>query len=88
MEKDILFKLFDVECLIGIQFIESCVMLLGLFVFGFYFGYVDSYYFGVGKIEKDQVEDYVVCKGWDIGYVECWFVLILNYDFVWLVVVE
>jgi len=39
-----------------------------------------SRYFGTGKIERDQVEDYARCKGWPVGEVERWLAPILNCD--------
>ncbi|ASP33397.1 methionine synthase [Labrenzia sp. VG12] len=79
-EKDTLFKLLDAERLTGIQLTESKAMLPGSSVSGLYFGHADSHYFGVGKIEKDQVEDYALRKGWDLAYAERWLAPILNYD--------
>jgi len=79
-EKDTLFDLLDAERLTGIQLTESRAMLPGSSVSGLYFAHADSHYFGVGKIEKDQVADYAVRKGWDLGYAERWLAPILNYD--------
>jgi len=79
-EKDTLFKLLDAERLTGIQLTESRAMLPGSSVSGLYFGHADSHYFGVGKIEKDQVEDYAMRKGWDLAYAERWLAPILNYE--------
>jgi 5-methyltetrahydrofolate--homocysteine methyltransferase len=55
-------------------------MLPGSSVSGLYFAHPDSHYFGVGKIEKDQVVDYARRKGWDVEYAERWLAPILNYD--------
>ncbi|MCX2722162.1 methionine synthase [Roseibium salinum] len=79
-EKDTLFRLLDSERLTGVQLTESRAMLPGSSVSGLYFGHPDSHYFGVGKIEKDQVEDYAARKGWDLDYAERWLAPILNYD--------
>ena len=79
-EKDTLFRLLDAERLTGIQLTESRAMLPGSSVSGLYFGHADSHYFGVGKIERDQVEDYAHRKGWDLSYAERWLAPILNYD--------
>ncbi|MEP1933114.1 MAG: methionine synthase [Roseibium sp.] len=79
-EKDTLFKLLDAERLTGIQLTESRAMMPGSSVSGLYFGHADSHYFGVGKIEKDQVEDYAARKGWDLAFAERWLAPILNYD--------
>ena len=40
----------------------------------------ESHYFGVGKIERDQVEDYARRKGWTVAEAEKWLAPILNYD--------
>jgi 5-methyltetrahydrofolate--homocysteine methyltransferase len=40
----------------------------------------DSHYFGVGKVERDQVEDYAKRKGWTIEETERWLAPVLNYD--------
>ena len=40
----------------------------------------DSHYFGVGKVERDQVEDYARRKGWTIEETERWLAPVLNYD--------
>jgi 5-methyltetrahydrofolate--homocysteine methyltransferase len=49
-------------------------------VSGFYFAHPESRYFGLGKIEKDQVEDYAQRKGWDMDTAERWLAPSLNYD--------
>ncbi|WP_150525418.1 methionine synthase [Roseibium sediminis] len=79
-EKDTLFRLLDAERLTGIRLTESYAMAPGSSVSGLYFGHPDSHYFGVGKIERDQVEDYAARKGWDLAYAERWLAPILNYD--------
>jgi 5-methyltetrahydrofolate--homocysteine methyltransferase len=48
-------------------------------VSGLYFAHPESYYFGVGKIERDQVEDYAARKGMTVAEVERWLAPILNY---------
>jgi 5-methyltetrahydrofolate--homocysteine methyltransferase len=52
----------------------------GASVCGLYFGHPESHYFGVGKIERDQVEDYAKRKGWSAQEAEKWLAPILNYD--------
>ena len=52
----------------------------GASVCGLYFSHPDSYYFGVGKIERDQVEDYARRKGMSFAEMERWLAPILNYD--------
>ena len=49
-------------------------------VSGLYFAHPDAAYFGVGKIEQDQVADYAARKGWDIREAERWLAPILNYE--------
>jgi 5-methyltetrahydrofolate--homocysteine methyltransferase len=49
-------------------------------VSGFYFSHPESKYFGLGKIQKDQVEEYAVRKGESIEYIEKWLSPNLGYD--------
>jgi 5-methyltetrahydrofolate--homocysteine methyltransferase len=49
-------------------------------VCGLYFSHPESYYFGVGKIERDQVEDYAKRKSWTLAQAEKWLAPILHYD--------
>lgn len=51
----------------------------GSSVSGLYFSHPESYYFGVGKIEQDQVEDYAERKGMSVAETERWLAPILNY---------
>ena len=69
-EKATLFELLDGERQIGVQLTESFAMWPGASVCGLYFSHPDSYYFGVGKIERDQVEDYARRKGWTLEQAE------------------
>ena len=71
-EKATLFELLDGERQIGVRLTESFAMWPGASVSGFYFSHPDSYYFGVGKIERDQVEDYAARKGWSVMEAERW----------------
>jgi 5-methyltetrahydrofolate--homocysteine methyltransferase len=48
-------------------------------VSGLYFSHPESAYFGVGKIERDQVEDYAARKGWSVAEAERWLAPVLNY---------
>ena len=79
-EKGTLFKLLDAEARAGVKLTESFAMWPGSSVSGFYFSHPESRYFGVGKIEKDQVEDYARRKGWDTATAERWLAPILNYN--------
>ena len=51
----------------------------GSSVSGLYFSHPESFYFGVGKIERDQVEDYAARKGMSIAEIERWLAPVLNY---------
>ncbi len=79
-EKGMLFALLDGEQQIGVHLTESFAMWPGASVSGFYFSHPDSYYFGVGRIERDQVEDYAKRKAWTFEQAEKWLAPILNYD--------
>jgi 5-methyltetrahydrofolate--homocysteine methyltransferase len=78
-EKATLFSLLD-GAEIGVELTESFAMWPGASVSGFYFSHPNSAYFGVGKIERDQVEDYAKRKGWMAEEAERWLMPILNYD--------
>jgi 5-methyltetrahydrofolate--homocysteine methyltransferase len=79
-EKGTLFDLLEGERQIGVKLTESYAMWPGASVCGLYFSHPDSHYFGVGKIERDQVEDYAKRKGWTPDEAEKWLAPILNYD--------
>jgi 5-methyltetrahydrofolate--homocysteine methyltransferase len=79
-EKATVFKLLDGERQIGVRLTESFAMWPGASVSGLYFSHPESYYFGVGKIERDQVEDYAKRKRWTLAEAEKWLGPILNYD--------
>ena len=51
----------------------------GSSVSGLYFSHPESFYFGVGKIERDQVEDYAARKGLSVAETERWLAPVLNY---------
>ena len=51
----------------------------GSSVSGLYFSHAESFYFGVGKIERDQVEDYAARKGMSVAETERWLAPVLNY---------
>ncbi len=78
-EKVTLFRLLDAENAAGVKLTESYAMWPGSSVSGLYIGHPDSYYFGVAKVERDQVEDYAGRKGMAIGEVERWLGPVLNY---------
>ena len=79
-EKATLFRLLEAEANAGMALTESFAMTPPASVSGLYFGHAESHYFGVGKIDRDQVEDYARRKGWDIATAERWLSPILNYD--------
>jgi 5-methyltetrahydrofolate--homocysteine methyltransferase len=79
-EKRLLFDLLAVEESAEIQLTESFAMWPGASVSGLYFGHPDSKYFGVGKIGKDQVEDYHRRKGMPLEEIERWLGPNLNYE--------
>ena len=79
-EKRTLFDLLRAEQNAGIELTESMAMMPAAAVSGFYFSHPQAKYFSVGKIEKDQVEDYAARKGMDLPTVERWLSPVLNYD--------
>ena len=66
-EKATLFQLLDADAATGIELTESFAMTPPASVSGLYFAQPEAHYFGVGKIERDQVEDYARRKGWDLA---------------------
>ena len=78
-EKGPLFDILDAPTQAGIRLTESFAMYPGAAVSGFYFSHPDSTYFGIGRINKDQVEDYAQRKGESVQYVERWLAPILGY---------
>ena len=79
-EKATLFRLLQAESNAGIELTEGFAMTPTAAVSGLYLGHAESHYFGVGKIDRDQVEDYARRKGWDVATAERWLGPILNYD--------
>jgi len=79
-EKGTIWKLLDVEANTGIFITESFAMWPGSSVSGIYFAHPESRYFSLGKIDRDQVEDYHVRKGMSVEEVERWLGQNLNYD--------
>ena len=78
-EKGTLFELLDAEKHAGISLTESYAMWPGAAVSGMYFAHPESQYFGVGKIDRDQVVDYAKRKGMDLALCEKWLSPILSY---------
>jgi 5-methyltetrahydrofolate--homocysteine methyltransferase len=79
-EKGILFDILGAEVQAGITLTESYAMLPTAAVSGYYFWRPEAQYFGVGKIERDQVEEYARRKDMDVADVERWLAPNLNYD--------
>jgi 5-methyltetrahydrofolate--homocysteine methyltransferase len=79
-EKRKLFNLLEAEKATGITLTENFAMYPTAAVSGFYFANADSKYFAVGKISKDQVEDYAKRKNESVAYVERWLAPNLGYD--------
>jgi len=79
-EKLTLFNLLEAEKHTGITLTESMAMFPTAAVCGLYLAHPESYYFGVGKIQRDQVEDYARRKGMEVDDAERWLGSILAYD--------
>jgi 5-methyltetrahydrofolate--homocysteine methyltransferase len=79
-EKGTLWRLLDVEKNTGMLITESFAMWPGASVSGLYFAHPASRYFGLGKIDRDQVLDYHARKGMTVDEVERWLGPNLNYD--------
>ena len=79
-EKRTLFQLMDVTAQTKIALTESCAMYPAASVSGWYFSHPESRYFGLGNIERDQVESYAMRKGMHREEAERWLMPVLNYD--------
>jgi 5-methyltetrahydrofolate--homocysteine methyltransferase len=79
-EKATLWQLLDVERNTGIQLTDNYAMWPGAAVSGWYFAHPQSQYFVVGRIGKDQVEDYARRKGWDLATAQKWLGPNLGYE--------
>ncbi|MGI9290049.1 MAG: methionine synthase [Gammaproteobacteria bacterium] len=79
-EKDTLWKLLDVENNTGITLTESFAMVPTAAVSGFYYSHPDSSYFALGKVSRDQIEDYAARKGVSLDITERWLASILGYS--------
>jgi 5-methyltetrahydrofolate--homocysteine methyltransferase len=79
-EKPIIFDLLKVTENTGIELTESFAMYPASAVSGLYFAHEDSRYFNVGKIDKDQAEDYAKRKNMSLEVIERWLSPILAYE--------
>jgi 5-methyltetrahydrofolate--homocysteine methyltransferase len=79
-EKATLWELLDVKQNTGIELTESMAMWPGAAVSGWYLSHPQSQYFVVGRIGRDQVEDYAKRKGWTVAQAERWLAPNLGYD--------
>lgn len=79
-EKATLFRLLDATNNAGIELTEGFSMYPAAAVSGWYFSHPGSRYFVVGKLTKDQVEDYAKRKGWTVAEAERWLSASLDYD--------
>ncbi len=79
-EKGTLFALLDATKNTGIELTESFAMYPTAAVSGWYFSHPDSQYFVLGRVTKEQVEDYAKRKGWTLAEAERWLAPNLDYD--------
>ncbi|MGB3828098.1 MAG: methionine synthase [Ornithinimicrobium sp.] len=78
-EKRTLFELLDAQA-IGMQLTESCAMTPNSAVSGLYFAHPDATYISLGKVDRDQVQDYADRKGWTLAHAEKWLAPNLGYQ--------
>jgi 5-methyltetrahydrofolate--homocysteine methyltransferase len=78
-EKQTIWDLLDVETTAGIELTESMAMWPGASVSGLYFSHPESRYFNLGRVGRDQVEDYARRKGWTVDEAEKWLSPNLGY---------
>ena len=78
-EKETLFRLLDATQMIGLQLTENYAMIPAAAVSGLYFGHAVGRYFGIGRIERDQVQDYALRKGIDVQAAEKILAPVLRY---------
>ncbi len=79
-EKGTLFELLAAEKSTGLKLTDSFAMYPTAAVSGWYFSHPQSQYFVVGRVSKEQVEDYAKRKGWTIEVAERWLAPLLDYD--------
>jgi 5-methyltetrahydrofolate--homocysteine methyltransferase len=79
-EKGLLWQLLDAETRAGIHLTEHFAMTPTAAVSGWYFSHPEARYFGVGRIDRDQVADYARRKGWTVAEAEKWLAPNLGYE--------
>lgn len=79
-EKGTLWQLLDVEKHTGMIITESFAMYPAASVSGWYFSHPESRYFGIGRVGRDQVEDYAKRKGMSLAEAEKWLSPVLGYE--------
>ena len=79
-EKQTLFRLLEAGPRAGMELTESCAMLPAASVAGYYFWRPEAQYFGVGRVGRDQVEDYARRKGLTVAETERWLAPNLGYE--------
>ncbi|MBK9402734.1 MAG: methionine synthase [Bacteroidetes bacterium] len=79
-EKLTIWNLLDADTKAGITLTESLAMLPTAAVSGLYLSHPASHYFGLGKIQRDQVEDYAKRKGMSVDDTERWLGPVLGYE--------
>jgi 5-methyltetrahydrofolate--homocysteine methyltransferase len=79
-EKYKLFNLLGGKEATGITLTESLAMYPASSICGWYFSHPQSHYFGIGKVQKDQIEDYARRKGMPVEEVERWLRSVLDYE--------
>ncbi len=79
-EKGTIFEILDAESTLGVQLTESYAMTPAASVSGWYLAHPSAKYFGLGRIGRDQVEDYARRKDWSIEETERWLAPNLGYD--------
>jgi 5-methyltetrahydrofolate--homocysteine methyltransferase len=79
-EKATLFELLDAETRLGVSLTSSFAMSPAASVSGFYFAHPEAAYFGIGRVNRDQVADYASRKGWELKTAERWLSPNLGYE--------
>ncbi len=79
-EKGTILALLDPRRELGVALTETYAMLPAASVSGWYFSHPESFYFGVGKVGRDQVSDYAERKGWTLAEAEQWLRPNLGYE--------